>query len=310
MFRLAVALSFVLPAVAHAQDRQYRELELSDGRQFRAEVLATEATGLRMRVPQGETLVSFELLVDIRPVTEADFEAQEPVTVWIHAPEHLEQLTAVYASIPNVVVASAASSEGVPAGMAYELGECGADFTCMTRAIDNDRFFWLVTALPPLDESTAQVVLRGRSSGGSPIELREIQTVGPDAFWMKGHEVIGLIADRNAPKAVREAFGDGQAAGPGKPKGKSGRLVGTLVGGLLGGALTGGLTYVAANRSDGLADGCGTGSSPSPCSATTTYAGVMGGLGLVAGGLLGFDLGGPAPSPTSTRVGFNVGGRF
>ena len=71
---------------AAADGRQFRELKLVDGRVLTVEILSTEATGLLVQLPQGTTLVSFELLVDMVPIDQAKWDNQTPWIVYVDFP--------------------------------------------------------------------------------------------------------------------------------------------------------------------------------------------------------------------------------
>ncbi|MCB9667910.1 MAG: hypothetical protein H6736_02000 [Alphaproteobacteria bacterium] len=206
MLRLGLLVTLALPMGAYAQDRQFRALELTDGRHLEAEILATEPAGLRMRIPQGETLISFELLVNISPITAAEYDAQKPMRLWVHSPAILEPLAAAYKAIPALVVSTVQDPNGLEPGAVIQLDRCAADFSCMAEAVDPDQGMWLVTALPPSDESTAAIILRARFSGGSQIERKELSVLSPDAVWGQAHDAIGLIPPGPTPRAVKEAF--------------------------------------------------------------------------------------------------------
>jgi hypothetical protein len=259
MCRLGLALCLFASASAFGQERQYRALELADGRRLNAEILATEPTGLRMRIPQGETLISFELLVNISPIDSASFDDQPPTRVWVHSPERLEEVAAVYAALPNTVVSTRAATNGLSPGLAYSLTECGPDFTCMAEALDGEDWMWLVTVLPPPDDSDAALVWRGRASGGPPITRVDQKLATAETFWRDGHAALGLIANTNAPKALREAFKVDGVVPPSikelKPRNTKPRNM--VLGSLAGAAVMGGGTFAvgllgdAAARPDG-----------------------------------------------------------
>lgn len=296
MLRLGLALSLLLPASAYAQDRQYRELQLADGRSLRAEVLATEATGLRMRTPQGETLVSFELLVDIRPISEADFDSQPPMRIWVHSPDHLAAVASVYEAIPNVQVSTASSAGGLAPGVVVQLDGCGADFGCMAGAVDEDAWMWLVTALPPTDDNDAALILRARATGGPPITREDVDVYAAEPLWEAGHEVIGLRADGGAPKSVKEQFATSDTRPTGRDKkGGNKKLVPTLIGGVVGFAVVGGLSIAGVGMADGADE-------PALKGNTLPIVGA-GALGMVIGGVVGNGL---APTTSTPQIGFST----
>lgn len=202
MPRPAVLLALVFPASSFAQNPQYRKLELTDGRQIRAEVLATEATGLRMRLPQGETLVSFEILMDMVPIDPLEYRDQSSVTVWV-APTSIDaDLRRIYGAVPALVVTGPDQPGGLAPDLVTKLTACADDLDCMAEAVGDGPWMWLVTGAPPQDGSTAAMVLRGRSSGGPPVRRSEALTVEVTNLWRAAHEVIELLPPATIPRVV------------------------------------------------------------------------------------------------------------
>lgn len=208
MLRLsALLLALTLPATAMAQDRQYRQLKLTDGRVLKAEVLETVATGLEMRTNQGDTLISFEILMDMVPIDAAEFRDDDPVLVWLHAPGYTEKMEAIYGEIPMLEIASA---ENLPPGVVIALTECGADFDCMSQQVEDPDWLWLVTVAPPTDDTEARLVVRGRTTGGTQIERVNTPTDSAADLWHAGNRVIGLIHEGDIKKDVLTALGETQ----------------------------------------------------------------------------------------------------
>ncbi len=200
-----LALATALPATAMAQEKQYRELKLTDGRTLKAEVLETVATGLEMRVPQGRTLISFEILMDMVPIEAPEYRVQEPVRVYVHAPGNEEKFDAVYGAIEKLELAG---ENNLPPGVVIELEACAADFDCMADALAGQPWMWLVTATPPTDDRSAALIVRGRTTGGRQITLEETQTDTATDIWHAAHGVIGLIKEGDVPKSVLSELGE------------------------------------------------------------------------------------------------------
>ncbi|MEZ4319093.1 MAG: hypothetical protein R3F61_16380 [Myxococcota bacterium] len=208
--RFAVLLlALTLPASALAQDKQYRRLKLTDGREIKAEVLETVATGLKMRTKQGTTLISFEILMDMVPIDSTEFRAQDPIKVWVHAPGYDAKMAAIYKSVPDLNLASEAN---LPPGVVIGLTDCGAEFDCMESKLDGQDWMWLVTVAPPQDDTEAALVVRGRTSGGTQIDRADAATDSAADLWHAAHRVIGLIDEGNVPKAVLTEVGEADVA--------------------------------------------------------------------------------------------------
>ncbi|MBA2320507.1 MAG: hypothetical protein H0V89_05065, partial [Deltaproteobacteria bacterium] len=137
--------------------RQYREVELVDGRVLMAEVLATRADGMVVAVPQGEIVLSYEVLLDMRPVDAAAYASQPPWVSVVAVPaEHRAQITALLDAFPSLVVWTADGTIGEPAGP-VDLGEaeqtairgCGTSAACVRGAFGQGAGrTWVVTVSP------------------------------------------------------------------------------------------------------------------------------------------------------------------
>ncbi|MCB9678498.1 MAG: hypothetical protein H6737_25580 [Alphaproteobacteria bacterium] len=205
MRHAVLLLALALPATSFAQDRQYRRLKLTDGREIKAEVLETVATGLKMRVPQGETLISFEILMDMVPIDASEYRDQQPIKVWVHAPGYESKMAAIYGEVKELVVAS---DENLPPGVIIGLTECAAEFDCMESKLAGQDWMWLVTVQPPQDDTKAALIVRGRTSGGTEIQRADATTDSAADLWHAGLRVIGLINEGEVPKSVLTAVGE------------------------------------------------------------------------------------------------------
>jgi len=144
VIRMALALALLAWAPS-ALAAEYRAFTLSDGRTFVAEVLATEATGMRVRVPPGETVVPFELLVDMVPVDEAAYLSQDPMLVYIAADgPYRSGFAGAFHAIPGVLVVDDANTL-VSGEERRAAAVCGADLACVVDALDgNAASMWVV----------------------------------------------------------------------------------------------------------------------------------------------------------------------
>lgn len=208
MRRAALLLALTLPVTAWGQARQYRQLELTDGREMRAEVLETRPTGLLMEVPQGTTLISFELLMDMVPIDAEQYRDQPPARVWLRGGESQEALEAIYGEVKALQVVTSDDPQGLPPGVVLALEACDLDFSCMSEALTGQPWMWLVTASPPSDDTNAAVVVRGRTSAGPPIHRANSTSDSAADLWNAAHEVIGLVEQGDVPKAVLSALGE------------------------------------------------------------------------------------------------------
>lgn len=127
-----------------AQAAEYRKVELADGRLLTVEYVATEADGVRIRVPQGTVKLPFEAILSFQPADESAYLALAPLKILVlpmvaQAPASAEDaariqsvLAAEAARVPNAEVQSLAQAApyGTPAAAAA-LAVCGGDAACI-----------------------------------------------------------------------------------------------------------------------------------------------------------------------------------
>jgi len=135
----------LLPAVAEATE--YRLLSTADDRVIPCRVLATEAAGLRVALPQGEMLVPFTLLRDMVPISESQYQAQNPWLVYIPADsEYRDDLVASVAAIPSAhVVGEPGTPPVITPQATARLQDCGSDMSCVAQE-SRDSWLWVVSA--------------------------------------------------------------------------------------------------------------------------------------------------------------------
>lgn len=75
---ISLLLPLALLSDAEADDDQFRRFVLADGREVAAEVLSTEATGFKVKVPQGQFEISYELLADMQTIDAGQYQRQAP----------------------------------------------------------------------------------------------------------------------------------------------------------------------------------------------------------------------------------------
>lgn len=149
---------------AHAQGApdDVRQVELVDGRTIYGGVVTTEPGGIRLRVPQGETVVGFHQLKNIRPSNASAWLNQRVWEVVVVGPDDerrlVEQAVRTYSSV------KVAGDEGIPQALGpSELSrarDCApADIGCVATATARDAAWsWIITVEPTEDGGA---VLRG-----------------------------------------------------------------------------------------------------------------------------------------------------
>lgn len=164
----ALVVALLASTNAQAQDEQYREFKLSDGRDFTAIIEATEAAGFKVRVPQGTMSVSFDQLFDMVPVTKAEYDSQPDWLVYLAAPpERQKGLADAFEDIPHVAVYG---SDKAPSGTRISLaqeqqaGACDVDITCIATALAGAPWVWIVVA----NQEGSDLVFTSQTNTGTP----------------------------------------------------------------------------------------------------------------------------------------------
>ncbi len=204
-----LALAVLLAAAAgtaHAQDRraQYRILKLADGREITAEILATEATGLRLRTPQGEMLLPFELLRDMAVADADQFNLQEAWFVYVAAPPtHQDRLLEAFRWVPTTRVAR--TGESLP-GLAPEVqsaaGKCKLDFPCLLEATKDSDWMFVVSVQVAEDGS---IVANSAVNTGPNVTRTRVEKpdATPESLWHLAYEALQLeVPDGEPPESA------------------------------------------------------------------------------------------------------------
>ncbi len=206
---------------AHAQSIPIRRTRLQDGREFVAEVVGTEATGLRVRVPAGEMLVSFEDLLEVKPIDAAAYAAQPAWPVLLVAPESLlPAAEGMFNAMPGVLARPATRADAAfTAAQTEAMASCGADVTCLRTVVKANPWQWVV-ALEPQGAGGVKVTSLVSTAERALPATVAVDAVEPVALWSALHRAIGLQAPTSAPPAVPglDAKG-GKPAKPVKPEG-------------------------------------------------------------------------------------------
>jgi hypothetical protein len=207
---------------AQAQDKrepQYRILELTDGRTLTAEILGTEATGLSLRTPQGDSLVSFELLVDMQPTDAAGYQAQGDWVVYVAVSKDLQASTLdLLEGIPGISSHPVGSAvNGLSADDANAALACDGRLDCLVDAASAASGMWILTS--DTDAEGNRTLAGGLTQGRTRTEAK-LDDDSRDALWSGIHQAIGLLPPSKAPPEAVSAMGSApKAAGemtPGK----------------------------------------------------------------------------------------------
>lgn len=189
---------------AAAIEPQYRRVTLVDGRVLSAEILATEAKGLRMRVPAGEILVSFELLLDMVPISQSEYAAQPPWVVYFSVPasqerELVELVQAMEGMTPQPVSVAA---NGVTTAMAAKAGSC-EDMGCLVGAVSKAPWMWVLYGSEG-EGGVLKLQVKLNTSPDAPFEAT-VPAKDRDELWRVLHEALGLSVQGAAPKGSEAA---------------------------------------------------------------------------------------------------------
>ncbi|MCP4870824.1 MAG: hypothetical protein GY898_19140 [Proteobacteria bacterium] len=132
----------LLPAAASAADESYevRSIRLTDGRTLVAQVLESTAGGMRLRLPQGLTLVPYADLAEIGVVDASEYDTQAPLRIGIApATPPAEQLAGgvdammgrAVGVMPDSSVVDADAWRAEIGADGDPLGDCAGDLGCL-----------------------------------------------------------------------------------------------------------------------------------------------------------------------------------
>ena len=169
---LALLLSVLVSGPAQAQNNQPRSVKLSDGRVLLGLVLESTAEGMMLEIPQGQTLVRYEALVEIGVVPDSEFQQQTDLRIGIApvaAPDETDasltgQLNALLAEavalIPATEVLSAEAWLETLGETSSELEACRGDLRCARRhAAGLDLVYVLVPTITGVGSQTPRMGL-------------------------------------------------------------------------------------------------------------------------------------------------------
>jgi hypothetical protein len=199
----ALVLSGLLTSSASAAEErrppQYRVLRLTDGRTLTAEILSTEPTGLLLRTPQGESLISFEVLLDMAPTDATAYESQADWVVYVAVGEALQtRVLDMLAAVPGLSAHAVGSPvNGVDASAAQAALACKGDGQCIADATSSAQWMWVLTAAPG-DPTPA---LNGHLNLGPTRARGDLTDLTDNQLWLGMHTALGLRPPTRPPPA-------------------------------------------------------------------------------------------------------------
>ncbi|MBT3220174.1 MAG: hypothetical protein HN348_13885 [Proteobacteria bacterium] len=200
---LALVAALAAPLCANAGE--YRQLTLTDGRVLAAEVLETKPAGLSIRTVQGDSLIIFEILLDMAPIDESKYHEQQPWVVYLHAPEALQgPIGAVYDAIPGVdVIGRPGTEDFINEENSMFLSGCEGDFDCINAISTDVQLPWMWVIKVTVDAETNALSFKGkvnlgktRSEGAAP-DVEDIELLAPAIY-----QTMNLNPPKKLPKEV------------------------------------------------------------------------------------------------------------
>jgi hypothetical protein len=207
-----VTLALLAPD-AHAQSAPIRRTRLQDGREFVAEVLGTEATGLRVRVPAGEMLVSFEDLLEVKPIDASAYAAQSSWRVIVAAPEDLAPaVEGMFNAMPGVIARPVGTPDpSFSQAQIDAMVACGSDVGCLRGVVKDLPWQWIVAV--EASDGGGQVTSQVSTADRTLPAVTPMAVVDAPTLWTALHASIGLSAPTSPPPSV-----PGFQAKPPKPR--------------------------------------------------------------------------------------------
>ena len=179
-----------LAPTAHADDRraQYRHLTLADGRELVAEVISTEAGGLRLKTPQGVIQVTFDLLVDMSPADADAYDLQEAWHVYLAAPvEYQQPVAEAFRWMEDVTVHLAGdTAPGISNPIAEEAAQCRRDLNCLREVLALAPWMWVVT----VERKGSGLVAYAALNHSPTRTLFTTEGLGSEERWFLAHDLL------------------------------------------------------------------------------------------------------------------------
>jgi hypothetical protein len=188
----------------------YREITLTDGRVFVGEVIATEAGGLRTKLPQGTLLVPYHHLQDMVPANAEKFARQQQWLMYVLGTnESKVAMRQALNKIPGVQMYGDTGTEGALNSIHLSAArQCKGDIVCVSKALDPGYWLWVVS----VDAAGAGVMLRGSLNTNESVYEIELDSLRTDGLVPAMYEMIGLDPLPNdAAPTVASSEGTGKA---------------------------------------------------------------------------------------------------
>lgn len=205
-----LSLGLAQSANSWASEPQYRQLTLVDGRVYYAEILETVPEGLRLRMPQGETTVRFELLKDMIPTTAEEYSNQQDWIVWVDFEPYQALLEGMLADIEGMSASRAGAHQpGDPQGdeaarrIAEIQSECSGEIGCIISKSKDLSWRWIVTGS---ETSSGEIVLYAKTNTDPLSTPNKSEPFQPsnDQIWTELHKLFELSPpDQGAPSGGR-----------------------------------------------------------------------------------------------------------
>jgi len=219
---LLIALLFVPAPASAADEHEVRNIRLADGRLLVAQVLESTAGGMRLRLPQGLTLVPYADLAEITVVEADTYESQAPLRIVLApASPPAERLSAGLDSMigravgvtPNTAVTDSAAWRAEIGADGDPLGACAADAGCLqplARALGADL---IVVPRVVGDRVTLTVLVpsSGREVGIATAALSVVEgqldaSASADNVIVALYTALSLEPEINLAEAIAGAF--------------------------------------------------------------------------------------------------------
>lgn len=203
-FRAMCFATFLLTFIGFSESasavEDYREITLVDGRVFVGEVTATEAGGLRTKLPQGTLLVPYHQLQDMVPADAARFTRQQNWLIYVIGDNKDKAvMRQAIASIPAVDMYGNTGTEGALNSM--HLGaarQCKGELACTATALDPGYWLWVIS----VDSNESGVVLKGTLNSDEAVYQIELDSLSIDGLVPAMYEMLGIDELKESDKPV------------------------------------------------------------------------------------------------------------
>ncbi|TVQ93171.1 MAG: hypothetical protein EA397_05195 [Deltaproteobacteria bacterium] len=194
----------LLPVAALAAPENVREVTLNDGRVLYGEVVTTEPSGVRLRVPQGDIIVPFHQLQNMQSAMPERYDSQRPWEFVVVGPEtEREWVERALRTIPQTFVSG---DQGKPSALSTSLRKTAqscapSDLQCAMEAVRrDDSWQWIVT-VEPGQGGTATLRARATTDGGGGV-LKVDDISDPTVLLSGLDRLLNLRAVPDRNKAI------------------------------------------------------------------------------------------------------------